>query len=177
MMARSRRKKPHQPPIPPSYLEPVQGPTEAAQAHQPYERVRMTPNGPRVFQRAAPSLLDVLLRNRSITRQQADAGKRFAEDHRIIWGSSGARDSCVQRIGGEVYESETQADAIVRAKQRHNRVLNRIGPAAYALLKNIAVHEDVTMGRSDTVEGARRYRLLRHALDTAADVYGVAGSE
>ena len=171
MMVRTRRKKLHQPSVPPAYPDPVQGPTPQAQAQQAYERRRLEVNGPRVFARLAASLLDVLVKNGCITKQQAQGGEYYATDHVRIWGSVSLGDSCVQRVGGVVHESEAQAEAIVYAKQRHNRILNRVGPAAYALLVQVAVFEE-PLGR-DRDKGTKLYALLRHALDAAAQVYGI----
>jgi hypothetical protein len=158
------------PPVPP---EPALGPANKLRAALAYERTRVVVDGieRKPYVRRSPTLLDTLHRAGLVSQQQAEAGKRYADDHRHVWGSGGSRDSCVLRIGGEVHETERQAEAWAKAKARMHSVLNRCGPGAYALLRRVAVFEE-RLGRNRGAN-VHRYRALVVALGECATVYGV----
>lgn len=165
------KEKPTKPEPPqPEPRQPIVGPTEEARAQHTFQRREVHKNDRRPYVRVTPNLLEMLKQRATITRQQAEAGGAFAQDHRMIWGSPGARDSCVQRIGGEVHETQAQAEAITRAKARTGRILNRAGPMAYAVMVQVCVYEE-HLGRAD--RNTHRYAAFRSGADIAADVYGI----
>ncbi len=157
---------------PPPVLDPIDGPTIEARGRHAYERRAVHSNERKPYVRVTVNILDMLQQRGSLTLQQARAGEAFALDHRRIWGSPGARDSCILRIGGENHETEAEADRIIAAKKRTNRILNACGPMAYAIMVQVAIYEE-RLGRERTKVEIRRYDALRAGLDAAADVYGI----
>lgn len=147
-------------------------PTKETRAQAAYEEVRADTEGAKHYRRRHNCLLDVLEARKSVTKQQAEAGRRYDVDHRLVWGTAG-RDSTIPPIGGVVHETDAQADRIIKAKARMNRVLNMVGPAAFKFLRSVAAF-DQPIGRQDSKAQVERYALLKLALDAAAEVYGVA---
>lgn len=150
-------------------------PTVQARAQAAYEEVAADTKGAKHFRRKIACLLDLLESRRTITRQECEAGKRYEADHRLVWGTSG-RDSCIPPVGGVVHETEAQAERIVRAKARMTKVLAKAGPAAFALLRQVAAYEQ-PLGKQNTKERVGRYASLKMALNAAASVYGVPSYE
>lgn len=148
----------------------IVGPTEEARRHAAYERREVHKGERRPYVRINATLLDVLERTRILTLQHVEAGKRFAQDYARVWGS-GTRDSCVLRIGGEVHETAGQAEGWAKARARMDSVLNRAGPMAYSLLRQICV-EELPLGRNRG-RNVHRYAALVSGLDACAVVYGV----
>jgi hypothetical protein len=156
------RVQPSPPPMPEAVVMP---PPEQAGA---FDARRLEVNGPKVAVRRAPSLLHTLWNRSLVTRTQVEAGERFHEDHRMVWGSQGS-DSCVLKVGGQVHETTQAAERTVRARARMDMVLRRVGPGTYALLRQVVVYEEPLggSGRGDV------YLRLRVGLDVTAAVYGV----
>jgi hypothetical protein len=167
-----RKKRPAPPPMP--YVQP-EAPMDKPEAlvldRGGYERRQVEQLGRRIYVNTGENLVSRLLRLATITRQQAEACFIFERDHLVVWGSHGARDSCVLRIGGEEYETDSMVGGIIRSKARMHAILNRAGPGPYALLRQVAVYGE-RLGK-DAGRNARRYAALRAAMDAAADVYGV----
>lgn len=163
---RKLKRAPTIPLMPEGLMPPVQ--TMAKQGH---EILRIEKHGPKVYRRTGENLLDRLARCGTITKRQAEAGHRYEEDHIKVWGSAGSRDSTIPPVGGTAHEIIPQAERIVRARDRLNRVLNLCGPGAYAVMRSVAIYGE-RLGRN---EGATvvRYERLRLGLDAAAEVFGV----
>ena len=156
------RVQPSPPPMPEAVVMP---PPEQAAA---FEARRLEVNGPKVAVRAAPSLLHTLLLRKLVSRTQVEAGERFHEDHRMVWGSQGS-DSCVLKVGGQVHETAAAAERTVRARARMDMVLRRVGPGTYALLRQVVVYEEPLGGS----RGTDAYLRLQIGLDVTAAIYGV----
>lgn len=129
----------------------------------------------KAYVRTNSTLLDVLASKGVITRQMSEAGKRYAKDHKRVYGSNGARDSCVPPIGGEAFETITQAAMFTRAKDRMNRILNICGPGPYVLVRRICAFEEAI--GDDRYGPSRLYDELRIGLMACAKVYGVPDYE
>lgn len=152
-------------------VQPRLKPTREARAQARYEEVTADAKGGKHYRRKVACLLDALEANGTISRQRCEAGKRYEVDHRLVWHTSG-RDSTIPPVGGISHETQAQAEAIVRAKDRMNRILNMVGPAAFTLLRRVAAYEQ-KLGRQDSKERVAQYDALKLALDAAAVVYGV----
>ena len=144
------------------------GPTPEQMAHRPYERVRRVMSGIEVktYVCTEPTRAASMLRSGALTERQHDAGEAWAQDNRTAFPPPSGKDSCVLRVGGISHETEAQAAKIVAARQRMNRLLGRVGANAYAVLRSVFGHDE---WHGDD----RRLAALRHALDAAAEVYGV----
>ena len=115
-----------------------------------------------------PTRAAAMLRYGVLTKRQHDAGEAWAQDNRTAFPPPAGKDSCVLRVGGVAHETEAQAAKIVQARQRMNRLLGRVGANAYAVLRSV-------FGHDEPHGGDRRLAALRHALDAAAEIYGVPG--
>jgi hypothetical protein len=135
-----------------------------------YARRELSPNV-KTYVRTNATLLDVLTSNQVISRQMCESGKRYAEDHARVWGSGGARDSCIPPIGGEAFETAPQAAIVTRARERMNRILNLAGPGPYVLVRRVCAFEQA-LG-ADRNGNVKRYNDLRVGLMACATVYGV----
>jgi hypothetical protein len=146
---------------------PTMAPTPEARQHGRYARG----DGPRApFVNYGSTLLGKMAWAKSITTRQRNGGEAFAATHRLAWGSS-TRDSTQPTIGGVSHETEAQAARMVARRGKLNAVLNRCGPAAYAVLVQVAVYEQA-LGRSRGV-ALPRYDALRAGLDACAAEFDV----
>lgn len=150
--------------------QPRMKPTREARAQARYEEVTADTKGAKHFRRKFNCLLDMLEGRKTISKQRAEAGRRFAVQYRVIWGSGGARDSCIPPVGGVSYESDAQVEIITKFKALHNRILNMCGPGAYSILVSVSVYE-TPLGMAD--RNKDRYNKLKSALDAAAFVLGI----
>lgn len=135
-----------------------------------FARREMSPNV-KAYVRINSTLLDDYVSKSLITRQMCEAGKRYADDHHLLWGSGMSGDSCILPVGGESHETITQSEANTRAKERTNRVLNLAGPVPYVLVRRVCAFEQAIgekRGRNVPI-----YRALVVGLLACARVYGV----
>lgn len=149
----------------------IDGPTPEQIANGTYTRsdARMNPDRP--FMRACPTYLDRLVVYGTITAAMCEAGKRFEQDDRTAWGTSG-RDSTIPPVGGMAHETEAQAERIVRAKARMAELLAICGPGTYAIVRQVAAYDQPMRGR-DRGAGRLVRDRLRSGLTAAIRVYGV----
>jgi hypothetical protein len=120
-----------------------------------------------VYTNRKVDILARLARTGAITALQREAGYAFEATYHIVHGSPSSRDSTIRPVGGELHETETEAERWARANARTHTVLNRAGPAAYSALVSVAVFGE-PVGRR-----VARARGLRAALTVCVVAYGM----
>lgn len=150
--------------------QPRMKPTREARAQARYEEVTADTKGAKHFRRKFNCLLDMLEGRKTLTKQRAEAGRRFAVQYRVVWGSGGSRDSCIPPVGGISHETPSQIEMITKFKALHNRILNMCGPGAYSIMVAVSVYE-TPLGMAD--RNKEKYDRLKSALDAAAFVLGI----
>jgi hypothetical protein len=144
------------------------GPTLETMQHGDYVRG----GGARaIYTNTHANILSKLRGYRTITPRQYAGGLAFERTWVAVWGTtSPGRDSTIPPVGGQVHETEGQAERMAKHRARLNTILNRVGPPAYSILVSVAVF-GVSLGRERGNEGA--FLVLRRCLDECAIAYGL----
>lgn len=152
-------------------VEPPQKPTAEAQRHGEYVQGNMGARA--VWTNRRPCMILALHGSGSLSMRQAAAGLCFIETYHAVWGSPSRRDCTQPVLGGEVHETEKQAERWAAANARTNTILNRVGAAAYSQLVSVAVFDE-PIGTYRAAKDA--HEMLRGTLDQCAIAYGIQGT-
>lgn len=163
-MPKARRR----PSKPQAYPEPPQRPTPEAQRHGEY--VQGNSGGRAVWTNLKPAMLEAYERKGYISKAQAAAGICFRETYTSVHGSPSRRDSTQPWIGGEIHETESQAERWAKNNARTTTILNRVGPSAYSQLVSVVVFDEPVGRYKDNRDAMAQ---LTASLDQCKIVYGV----
>jgi len=109
------------------------------------------------------------LSRKVLTLRQVEAGERYEELHRAVWGGSGSKDSLdMSPRGGVIHETEPQAMRNIANSRKLEGLLTMMDAKTELVLYQIAVGLEPI---GDCRPTYKRYRHLVLALDICADFF------